>query len=67
MLDLVFEPALRVFKGLLDALAASVVFPAMIGAADAVVLGETVVKRCAAMRAAFGDEAIAAPSIAVEQ
>ncbi len=55
MLNLFFEAGLGIFKGLIDALAAGIVFPTVIGTADAVGFDEAVVERHAAMGTLLGD------------
>jgi hypothetical protein len=56
MLYLVLESALGIFKRLINALAARIVFPAVIGAANTAVFDKAVVERYAAMRTMLGDE-----------
>ena len=65
MLDFVFVPGLGIFEGLLDAFAAGVVLPPVVGTADAVVLDEAIIKRRAAMRTALADKTIRTTPIAV--
>jgi hypothetical protein len=64
MLDFVFEAGLRVFKWLLDAFAARIVLPAMIGSPDAIRLDESVIERGAAVGAVLADETIVSALIA---
>jgi hypothetical protein len=65
MLDFVFVPGLGIFEGLLDAFAAGVVLPPVVGTADAIVLDEAIIKRRAAMRTALTDKTIRTTPIAV--
>src|SRR2546422_3557755 len=65
MLDFVFVPGLGIFEWLLDAFAAGVVLPPVVGTADAVVLDEAIIKRRAAMRTALADKTIRTTPIAV--
>src|SRR6185369_13388372 len=65
--DLVLEAARLRLERLVDALAARVVLPAVIAAADAVVLDVAVVERRAAMPAELLDAADAARAVAEYQ
>jgi hypothetical protein len=66
MLDLLFIANLGALERLVEAVAARVVLPSVISAADAVVFDKAVEKRRAAMRAVLGDETIAAAAVAIE-
>jgi len=65
--DFIFETGLGIFERLFQTLAAGVVLPAMIGAADAILLDKSVVKRHAAVGAVLGDESVVAPASPIEQ
>ncbi len=67
MLDLVLESGLGIFEGLFETFAAGIVFPAVVGAANAVVFDEAIVKRRPAVRTVLADEAVTAAAVAVEQ
>src|SRR6266540_4051273 len=66
MLDFVFVSSLGIFEGLLDAFAAGVVLPTVVGTADAVFLDEAIIKRRAAMRTALADKTIGTTPIAIQ-
>src|ERR1044072_2767526 len=66
MLNLVLEAARGIFEGLIDTPAAAVVFPAVVGAANAAVFDKAVVKRHAAMRATLRNQSILAARLTVE-
>ena len=67
MLNLIFEAGLGTLKWLLDAPAARIVFPAVVGAADAVVFDEPIVKRRATMGTMLSDQAVVTGAVAIEQ
>jgi hypothetical protein len=64
--DFVFEPGLGVFERLFQTLPAGVVLPAVIGAADAVLLDKSVVKGHAAVGAVLGDKSIFAAAVSIQ-
>ena len=66
MENFIFETRLGIFKRLIDTVAAGVILPAMVGASDAIRLDETVVELHAAMGAFFGDQAMVAALVAVQ-
>ena len=54
-----------IFKRLFDAPAAVIVFPAMVRAADTVVLDKTIVERSSAMRTVLADETVSAVGLSI--
>ena len=64
--DFIFESGLGVFERLFQTLAAGVILPAVIGAADAVLFDKSVVKGHAAMGAVLGDESILAAAVPIQ-
>ena len=66
MLDLIFISSLRRLGGLLETFPAGIVFPTVVGAADALIVHATEGERCRPMRTVFSDEAVPSFCVAVD-